>query len=307
MIARHGSGTVFEKIILDNNQIGDEGAEALAEAVASGAVKCLSLRSCSVRAQGSASFARAMVSLLSRAQKDAEHFHINLDLSGNPLGTQKIKKKKGAMYSANLFREKASTNIKFIGKTLKGAAKRFGAETMGISVESDDDEEIMGGLIDEELEEEEAANGELLQACGGMSFATEILRSDLDSSSQKKNVVNLPHVSIGMRQCCLGDGAIDALAALVVAAKGWDISIDVSMNSIEDDIVDALKRADRDSKILVSRAQCHTNFLNRIAEARQRQVDTAAAMGLRDQEIGGSLFDDDDCFYDAGSGSDDVY
>lgn len=209
------------------------------------------------------------------------------------------------MYSANLIREKASTNIKFIGKTLKGAAKRFGAETMGISKESDDDEEIMGGLIDEEFEEEEA-NGDLLQACGGMSFATE-MRSGLDSSSHKKNVVNSPHVSIGMRQSCLGDGAIDALAALVVAAKGWDIAIDVSMNSIEDDIVDALKRADRDSKVLVSRAQCHTNFLNRIADARQRQVDTAAATGLQDQEIGGSLFDDDDYFYDAGFGSDDVY
>jgi len=300
VIARHSSGAVFEEIILDNNQISDEGAEALAEAMALGAVKSISLRSCSVRAQGSAAFGRALASLASRPRKSEEHYHI--DLSGNHFGTRKLKKKKGAMYSANLIRDKASTNIKFIGKTLKGAAKRFGAETMGITADSDDDEEIMGGLIEEE--EEEEADGDVLQACGGMAFVGEILRSDMHSS-QSRNAVNSPKISIGMRQCCLEQGAIDALSAVVVGATECTMSVDVAMNSLADNVVNALKRADKDSKLLASMAQRHTNFLDRITDARRRQLAAAEAAAVQVQELGGSLFDDDDHFYDAGFDSDD--
>ena len=299
--ASHSSGAVFEQIILDNNVgIGDDGAAALAEAMALGAVEMISMRSCSVQAQGSAAFGKALVSLASRKQCDeSSHFHV--DLSGNHFGTRKIKKKKGARYSASLIRDKASTNIKFIGKTLKGAAKRFGSETMGITADSDDDEEVMGGLIDDE----EETNVDKLQACGGMSFAGEILRSALHSSSQKKEGTYSMKVSIGMRQCCLDDGAIDALSASIVGAKSCDVSVDVSMNSVEDNIVDALKSAKKDSKLLVSMAQRHMDFLDRIADARQRQLEAAEAAGARAQELGGSFFDDDDDDYDVGFDYDD--
>jgi len=303
--ALHSSGAVFEQIILDNNVgIGDDGAAALAEAMALGAVKSISIRSCSIQAEGIAAFGKAVLSLASRKQCD-DLRHVHIDMSGNHFGTRKIKKKKGARYSASLIKDKASTNIKFIGKTLKGAAKRFSAETIGLTAESDDDEEVMGGLIDEE--EDEDADGDKLKACGGMSFAGEIIRGDEYPLSQKKDLTRLLKISIGMRQCCLDDGALDALAASIAGAKNLDISVDASMNSGEENVVDALKSAEKDSKLLTMMAQRHMDLLDRIANARQRQLEAAEAAAARGAELGGAFFDEDDDFYDIGFDYDDDF
>ncbi|KAL9185334.1 hypothetical protein ACHAXT_003111 [Thalassiosira profunda] len=272
--ANQKTGTVFEQIVLDNNKgIGDEGVEALAEALACGAVKSISLRSCSVQAQGTAAFGEALVLLASRKGCEG-HFH--LDLSGNHFGTNKIKKK--SKLSASALKDRASTNIKFIGKTLKGAAKSW-----GMTADSDDDEEVMSGLIEEE--EEEDVSEDKIQACGGHAFAGEVLRGeskDGDSSVE---------ISVGMRQCLLDDGAIDALSAAVLATK-CKMSVDVSMNSAaEDDAVAALMEGRKDSDVLEEMAKRHMDLLDRINDARQRLLEAA-------EDIGGSFFDEEDDFFE---------
>lgn len=92
--ANRVSDVIFENIILDNNVgISDGGAAALAEAWAYGAVKSISLRSCSVQAQGASAFGRALVSL---ANRNNQCHHFFLDLSGNHFGTLKKAKKGGS-------------------------------------------------------------------------------------------------------------------------------------------------------------------------------------------------------------------
>jgi len=309
--ARCGSGVVFEEIILDNNVgIGDEGAVALAEAMAVGAVRSISVRSCGVKAEGCAAFGKALMELANSNRKQSfddgdgdggdgddessSSSTFRIDLSGNHFGTLKIKKKKG---KASLIRDKASTNIKFIGKTLTSAAKRFGSETMGISADSDDDEEaIMGGLIEED--DEEGMDDTKLQSCGGLAFAGEILSNGdgSNSSSSRKIGSGRPlKISIGMRQCRLDNGAIDALSACIVGAKtnNCDITVDASMNSAEDNAVNALMKrrnatTKEDSRLLASMARRHMDFLDRIADARQRQSEAA------DAAMGGGFFDDEE-------------
>ncbi len=228
--ANRFSDVIFENIILDNNVgISDGGAAALAEVWACGAVKSISLRSCSVQAQGTSAFGRALVSL---ANRNNQCHHFFLDLSGNHFGTRKKAKKRGA---ASRLRDTANTNIIFIGKQLKGAAKRFASETMGITADSDDDEEIMGGLL-EDVEGE--IDSDKLLSCGGLAFAGELI-----NSTQTKAAVSRVKLSVGMRQCSLDDGAIDALSVSVVGAGNYELSIDLSMNSADDSIVHDLMDA----------------------------------------------------------------
>eukprot|EP00585_Thalassiosira_rotula_P000599 CAMPEP_0196161862 /NCGR_PEP_ID=MMETSP0910-20130528/47548_1 /TAXON_ID=49265 /ORGANISM="Thalassiosira rotula, Strain GSO102" /LENGTH=185 /DNA_ID=CAMNT_0041426807 /DNA_START=96 /DNA_END=653 /DNA_ORIENTATION=+ len=167
---------------------------------------------------------------------------------------------------------------------------------MGISADSDDDEEaIMGGLIEEE--DEEGMDDAKLQSCGGLAFAGEILSSSdgsNSSSSRKKGSARPLKINIGMRQCRLDNGAIDALSACIVGAKkdDCDIAVDVSMNSAEGNVVDALMKrgsaAKKDSRLLGSMARRHMDFLDRIADARQRQSEAA------DAAMGGGFFDEEE-------------
>ena len=255
--ARLCSGITFEEIILDNNFIGDEGASVLAEALGCGASKSISMRSCSIQAQGMAAFGSAIANLANRKDCDSTHFHI--DLSGNKFGLKKIKKKKS---SAGRIKDKASSNIKFVGKTLMGAAKRFSSESMGISADSDDDEEVMGGLIDDIDEENDIDNGHKLKSCGAQAFTAEILRADQPSVAEKGN----KQISIGMRQCCLDDAAIDALSASIVGSKSIQLSVDVSMNGFDEDIVDALAHENNEEDLLSSMAEEHMEYMDRLAE-----------------------------------------
>jgi len=254
------SGITFEEIILDNNSIGDEGASVLAEALGCGASKSISLRSCTIQAQGMTAFGSAIATLANRKDCDSNHFHV--DLSGNKFGLKKIKKKKS---SAGRIKDKASSNIKFVGKTLMGAAKRFSSESMGISADSDDDEEIMGGLVDDIDEENDIDDGRKLISCGAQAFVAEILRADQPSTTEKSN----RQISIDMRQCCLDDAAIDALSASIVGSKAIQLSIDVSMNGFDEDIVDALIHYESDGELLSSMAEEHMEYVDRLARAEE--------------------------------------
>ena len=204
---------------------------------------------------------------------------------------QPIKKKK-SKYSAGRIKDTATTNIKFIGKTLRGAAKRFSSESMGISVDSDDDEEIMGGLVDDIDDEEKEIDDNKLKACGAQTFSAEILAGD--QPSQKSE--NTLKITVGMRQCCLDEAAVDSLAASIVGVNNLDLTFDVSMNAVEDNVVDVLMHGDKDKELLSEMAKTHMDFLDRLDDARQRQLEAVnAAAGSSfwsdDEDIG---FDDED-------------
>ena len=288
--SRLGSGVGFDELVLDNNSdIGNVGAEALAEVLACGAARSISMRSCSIQAQGMAALGKAVVKLASR--KDCGSSHFRVDVSGNKFGIRKIKKKK-SKYSAGRIKDTATTNIKFIGKTLRGAAKRFSSESMGISVDSDDDEEIMGGLVDDIDNEEKEIDDNKLKACGAQTFSAEILAGD--QPSQKSE--NTLKITVGMRQCCLDEAAVDSLAASIVGVKNLDLTFDVSMNAVEDNVVDVLMHGDKDKELLSEMAKTHMDFLDRLDDARQRQLEAVnAAAGSSfwsdDEDIG---FDDED-------------
>ena len=273
--ARLCSGVTFEEIILDNNPIGDEGASVLAEALGCGASKSISLRSCSIQAQGMAAFGSAIATLANRKDCSSNHFHV--DLSGNKFGLKKIKKKKS---SAGRIKDKASSNIKFVGKTLMGAAKRFSSESMGISADSDDDEEVMGGLIDDIDEENDIDNGHKLKSCGAQAFVAEILRADQPSVAKKGS-----RHSIGMRQCYLDEAAIDALSASIVSSKAIQLSIDVSMNGFDEDIVDALAHENNEEDLLSSMAEEHMEYVDRLRASQQQRAEEAIGFGFSDDEF----------------------
>ena len=99
-----------------------------------------------------------------------------------------------------------------------------------------------------------------------------------------------------MRQCCLDEAAVDSLAASIVGVKNLDLTFDVSMNAVEDNVVDVLMHGDKDKELLSEMAKTHMDFLDRLDDARQRQLEAVnAAAGSSfwsdDEDIG---FDDED-------------
>ena len=299
------SGFVLEQIILDNNAgISDDGGAALAKALSSGAVGLVHLRSCSIRADGAAEFGKAVVELVKQFQtQQFQSTQIDIDLSGNPFGISKPKKKKGAAYSASLLRDKASSNIKFIGKSLQS---RLGAGFgMGVTTtESDDDEEEMGNVMgeilsdDEDVEEFDSDRLKAIARCGARSFSGEILKHDgVGVGSTQTNKDGRLQLSVGMRQCFLDNGAVDALAAAVVCARKVDatLSIDITMNAgIDDAAIAALKGDEEEELLLKSSAERHTNELKRILEAEERREAAAEVAAARVH----AAFPDDDLFDD---------
>lgn len=285
MDARLRSGVAFEEIILDGNiGISDDGAAALAEALGKGAVKSLSLRSCSFQAQGAAIFGRSLVSLINRDNSG----HFSLDLSGNHFGNRKIAKKKG---TATRIRDSASANMKFIGKTLKGAAKRFGSEAMRITADSDDDEEVMGGLVEED-DDYEIVEEKVLE-CGSHAFASELISNI--QPTQKKDTDYALTISVGMRQCLLESDASDALSASIVATKNCELSFDVSMNGVDNATVKELLHPKRDSTALASMAERHMDYMDTMRQREAASRNQCFASFIDDEE---KYFYDDDSLID---------
>lgn len=253
----------LDELILDNNDIGDESSETLAVAFSCGAIKSLSLRSCAVKAAGCSFFGEAVNSLSQRIQPDAATY--SLDLSGNHFGTKQKKKKKGlGSVSASLIRDTATSNLKFIGKTLQGAAKSFGT-----TVDSDDDEDAMlGGLV----EEDEGVDSCKIEACGAHSFASQFLRENHDGSRSCSSSA----ISIGMRQCFLEEKGCDALAATVLASKYCRLSFDVSLNDVSEDSVLSLSRNEKYQGHLNYMAEQYMDLLDML---KSRQTDYLSDFG----------------------------
>lgn len=293
------SSCVVEEIILDNNiKIGDDGAEALAEALACGAVRCISLRSCSVNAGGAAVFGKSISMLTQRKDAACGTKRFEIDLSGNTLGIRPVKKKKG-------LKDKASSHITSFGKTLqrgwRGGLKGAGV-SMGLTAESDDDEEVMGGLIDGDEEEDSAQLFAAATRCGARAFASELLKSE---DGDKGGVNNKGmSIRIGLRRCNLDDGAFDALAATIIKVEtscGVDLVVDVSLNTVSSETASALSGDTKQADGLHSMARRHLEAVSVLKEAQERAAmaaDAAMARADVEKQFGGLMFDDGETDYD---------
>ena len=299
------SRVALEQIILDNNVgIGDDGAAALAKAVSAGVVSSVHIRSCSICAEGAAAFGKAVKEMAK--QIGTQQFcstQVDIDMSGNHFGISKPKKKKGSVYSASFFRDKASSNIKFIGRSLQSRLKGSGFGLGLTTAESDDDEEDFGKIVgedlsddDEDVEEIDSDRIKAIARCGARSFSGEILGPSCDDATQVNDSMML-QISIGMRQCFLDNGAIDSLAAAILSMRkvGAFMSVDVNMNADVDDLTRAALRGDDEEEVLLS--SCSERYMNevkRVLDAEERRQAAAEVAAARMHET----FPDDDFFDD---------
>ncbi|KAI2503298.1 hypothetical protein MHU86_11128 [Fragilaria crotonensis] len=264
------SKTQIEWLELDNNPgISNVGAVALADAIGMGYIRNLSLRSCEVKADGAKAFGDCLKALA--IQQTSAQFSI--DLSGNPLGMLKKKKKESLKNKATAT---TASYMNYIGKQIKSGLKDVGLDTMlgTSSVESDDDEEERMGEGNGNDSSDEPTR------CGAKAFASAIVLSEEEQHR-----------------------AGDALAATIVQAKerfGIDLEVDVALNHVlEDSMVRALNGSDRDGLEDMVDRHMETVEAIRVAEARASRASEAAAARGRSwddserNDYDGSYYPDD--------------
>uniref|UniRef100_A0A7S4IKR5 Uncharacterized protein n=1 Tax=Odontella aurita TaxID=265563 RepID=A0A7S4IKR5_9STRA len=293
---------VMESIDFSGNKdLGDDGAAALAAALECGALRSVYLRSCAIRSDGAAAFGKALLAYLASASREQARregpFLVNVDLSGNDLGTLRAKKK-AKPYSPSLLKSKASATtasyMNFIGKKIKSGLKDAGlmevSQAMGNfipSSESDDEEEALMGLDEKDDEKSPAAR------CGARSFAEAFV-----CSNDKENILERTQYGgvqqgmakgvkciVGMRQTSLDEGAADALAAITVRARDTfqiNVSIDAKMNdALGRESISALQGMEEEEVLLRSMAKRHLDAVEALRIARQRAAEAAEAAAAR--------------------------
>jgi len=300
------SSLVLEKLEMSGNKyISDAGARELAEAVKHGCLKCLHLRSCSIRSEGISSFGDAIKHYLySSGQSNQIDYVTEIDLSGNQLGMAKPKVKK-SIFSAKAATESASNAFSFIGKTIKSGLKDYAGidvnDVMGNDssyVESDDEVESNMKLED----------GYTAQTrCGIRMFADVII--DEIERREKIDEGNSSFVEftfrIGLRQCFVDQAGADALAALVVKSKGSGLkfTFDLSMNDdlLDNNIIQEFSDGPTvNSEEFQEWAQRHVSLLEKIRLSKERAME---ATNLRsnhyndDDDILGTIWEDSETEY----------
>jgi len=265
----------------NNHDIGDAGAADIAAALEHGAIRNLSMRSCQVHADGAKAFGESLVGLSKR--KDEDSIVLDVDLSGNPLGVLRGKKKsEGGKYSASNLKSKASATtasyMNFIGKKIRSGLKEVGLDARAYSVDSDDDEEDSTG-------DSQDKNADASKArCGAKAFASAIVVGDHEEASTIEEC--RIKCNLAVRHCFLDRGGADALAATVLQAQqrlGVDLVIDAKMNPVlEEDMIEALRGDNID--ILEEMAERHMSVLETLRIAEERAVEAAAAAAHRRRE-----------------------
>jgi len=297
-----------------NPGIGDKGASAIATCLSTKCLSVISLRSCSVQADGASAFSRAILSL-AKGNLNGNTLEVQIDISGNAFGTHKSIKKISGTSASALSAKATKTSRKYIGifgKRLSSGLKEVAgvdiASLLGRStVESDDEmEEMMDepsyGLengrfegdsdIDEEkLEtEDQARHAASAGRCGARSFADPFLNATSQSEVLSSGKSDSLHCTIGMRKCLLDAGALDALAAAMVQGKekfGISFSIDVSMNDHDLDhmstraLMTGLENDSATNQRLSEMAQRYQKAVEALQRAQVRAAEAAAAMSQR--------------------------
>lgn len=277
----------LESIDLSGNKhIGDKGVQELAEGIKSGGVNYLSLRSCSIRAEGAVALGRAIREIALSPDRRARGTQtIEIDISGNQLGLAKTAKKQKGGFSAKAASASASSAISFIGKRIKTGLKDYtgidvadmiGAEASIVdTAESDDEVEASSPSL---MEKEKSS-----ARCGITSFA-DALMAGLPSNEELEDSDELPCLicKVGFRLSSTDQGGIDALAALLVricnSRLNMNMSIDATMNAdITEEIVDELMNLPETiSYDFRECAERHEQVLEILSTARERAVEAAA-------------------------------
>jgi len=273
------SKSKMQRLELDNNSgIKNLGAIALAHTISKGALSSLSLRSCEIKAEGVKAFGECLKTWSKRKNPPADS--IDIDLSGNPIGILKKKKKKDSLKSKAS--AKTASYVNFIGKQIKSGLKDVGLDNVlgTSSLESDDEEEERMGGDDEESSDEPAR-------CGAKALASTIVLSEEESHENPISTKSLSKIKckLGMRHCLLDQGAADALAATIIHANthyGIDLVIDAELNNVwEDDMIQAVRGSDEDT--LESMAERYIEAMEAIRAAEDRAARASAAAAARSQ------------------------
>jgi Leucine Rich repeat len=274
----------------DNKDVGDKGAAGIAGAVASGRLPCVSMRSCNVYADGAASFGKA----LRRAAVASTYDVVEIDLSGNPLGVLRGKKKEDGKYSASRLKSKASATaasyvsqgMSFLRKNLKDVGVDVAPLLGGTSAESDDEEEKNSeDSVDDDYDPSKGR-------CGAKAMANAFIEASEEDYGPLQGTPTLTRVRLELRHCYFDHSAADALAAMLVTARSKlnvDFDFDVSLNAIlEEEMVSALEGDNANEHLLVEMAERHQDALDALKEARARATHASAAAAARVRADGDS-------------------
>lgn len=255
-----------ESIDLSNNHgISDEGAEALFEALECGAVRSLSLRSCSLKWRSAAALGTVIGNILvDRSHDDfkpEEQCHsVEVDISGNAIGKKGSKKKSSVQ-------ENVMNGMNFLSKRIKSSLKDVGLNNImrSSSLESDDEVELMDDSLGCELEEEQVSSSK----CGACEFYDRLCdvmdEATIENKSHREVVIK-----VGMRLCSFDEQSIEALCAscmLVGDKVGVHLHVDCTMNAEacddEDVAVGALDKGDFKNALLAEMAERYIASENR--------------------------------------------
>lgn len=275
-------------LCLDNNpKIGDSGATALAACIAVGSLKKLSLRSCSIQAQGVTAFSKALIELSSTPSPMLLDGSIHLDFSGNKFGIFKPhRKKKTATSSISDF---AATRAAYFSQKLTSTlagVRRSGTVFLGDgSTDSDAEEDNDMVSMTDMGKNMNARIRSTSSPCGARSFADPFV-----TNASTTSVPRFPTPCfIGMRHCALDHGAIDALAAAVLHAKEYyrlNLSVDISLNShLADDW--RTESLDDNNPKLSEMAMRYTNAMKamKISQERAKALERASADRQRAEAV----------------------
>ena len=288
-MASSNSKPLLVSLDLSNNELGDAGASSIATfLVEKELVPSIIVRSCHIHADGAQALGKALRKFSQRRRADASLNTLSLDLSGNPFGVLRGKKKDGGKYSASRLKSKASATaasymnqgISFLKKGLKDVGVDVGLD----SAESDDEEEKRTGndsLMDSDIDPSRAR-------CGARALCSAFVEEN--NSDNKKHIdaqvnVSPRRIQLGLRHCFFDHAAADALAEMKVVAKDdleVELELDVRLNPVlEDEMVSALHGEDED--YLREMAEAHMEKMRIIREAEERAKEATQALASREE------------------------
>ena len=271
---------LLHSLDLSHNPIGDIGAKSLASClVQKEIVPNLLLRSCHIHADGATALGKALRAFSSNLE--GKQHKLSLDLSGNPFGVLRGKKKDDGKYSASRLKSKASATaaaymnqgFSFLKKGLKDVGVEMGPATDD-SDEEDEDDQLSS---DSSLLSGEVDSSRL--RCGGRALAEAFANAEDDKT--KTPLTTGREIWLGLRHCYFDHAAADALANLKVIGKddmGVEVDLDVRLNHVlEDEMISALHGEDDDKLREMAETHDEKMFVIRDAHARAREAAQAAA------------------------------
>lgn len=303
----------LDHINLSNNkQIGDRGLSELVLAMEREALRRLSLRSCSVQAEGASAVGRMFCFLAAKRRSSAFVKPVEVDLSGNAFGTLQERDKSGIVgYSASLLKSKASATtasyLSFIGEKIKSGLKDAGLDFEGLlpsddqsELDEEDGEQAFDNVDDRGITETDELNLETealdiasqfsAPKCGARAFADAVLDFACNKDEQPHvcdQQLSVCQFALGMRLCSLDSLAADALAAVKLHLKNHhhsDLHVDVGLNkNIGSTALAALSgsHSTLDAAFLEEMSQRHLEARENIRIARERAKQAAEAESAR--------------------------